>query len=146
MSSALDVNILLYASDTAADRHADAIAFLQAVAEGDEVCYLTWPTVMSYLRMATHPRIFAAPLSPAHARGNIDRLLALPHVRTVSETTGFWDVYRQVTEDLPVRGNLVPDAHVAAILKLHGIRTLYTRDRDFARFDFLRVVDPFATR
>jgi predicted nucleic acid-binding protein len=44
--------------------------------------------------------------------------------------------------EVPARGNLVPDAHIAAILKLHGIRTLYSRDRDFARFAFLRVIDP----
>lgn len=146
MSFALDVNVLLYASDTAAENHVAASEFLRAVAAGDEVCYLAWPTVMSYLRIATHPRIFTAPLSPAQAAGNIDRLLALPHVRCVAEITGFWDIYRELNKDLPVRGNLVPDAHVAAILKLHGIRTLYTRDRDFARFAFLRVIDPFATR
>jgi predicted nucleic acid-binding protein len=44
----------------------------------------------------------------------------------------------------PARGNQVPDAHLAAILKQHGIRTLYTHDRDFRRFDFLRVIDPLA--
>jgi len=42
------------------------------------------------------------------------------------------------------RGNLVPDAHIASLLRQHGIRELYTRDRDFRKFDFLRVYDPFA--
>ena len=40
------------------------------------------------------------------------------------------------------RGNLVPDTHLAALLRQHGVATLYTRDRDFRRFDFLSVIDP----
>jgi toxin-antitoxin system PIN domain toxin len=145
VSFAIDVNILLYASDSSAECHERAVAFLQAVCADAELCYLPWPTVMGYLRMATHPRIFAVPLSPAEAQGNIDRLLALPHVRCVGETDDFWKAYTEAGRDVPARGNLVPDAHVAAILKIHGIRTLYTRDRDFAKYPFLRVIDPCST-
>lgn len=146
MSFALDVNVLLYASDSSSSVHGEALAFLRSIVRGDEVCYLPWPTVMGYLRIATHPRVFATPLSPTEAQGNVDRLLAVPHVRCIAEIDGFWAVYRSLVRDVPARGNLVPDAHVAAILKQHDIRTLYTRDRDFARFAFLRVVNPFADR
>jgi hypothetical protein len=146
VSFALDVNILLYASDSSSAVHAGALDLLRSVALGDEVCYLPWPTVMGYLRIATHPRIFSTPLSPTEAQGNVDRLLERPHVRCVGEADGFWEVYRNLTRDVPARGNLVPDAHIAAILKQHDIRTLYTRDRDFARFAFLRVIDPFTAR
>jgi toxin-antitoxin system PIN domain toxin len=146
VSFALDVNILLYASDSSSAVHAGALDLLRSVALGDEVCYLPWPTVMGYLRIATHPRIFSTPLSPTEAQGNVDRLLERPHVRCVGEADGFWEVYRNLTRDVPARGNLVPDAHIAAILKQHDIRTLYTRDRDFARFGFLRVIDPFTAR
>jgi hypothetical protein len=51
-------------------------------------------------------------------------------------------VYLECTRRLPVRGNAVPDAHLAAILKQNGVTRLYTADRDFRRFDFLRVIDP----
>lgn len=108
MSFALDVNILLYASDASSALHAEALAFLQSVALGDEVCYLAWPTVMGYLRIATHPRIFAKPLSPTEAQGNIDRLLTRPHVRCIGEADGFWGIYRNLTRDVPARGNLIP--------------------------------------
>jgi toxin-antitoxin system PIN domain toxin len=121
-----------------------AQAFLKdAVAGGDLFC-LGWPTVMSYLRLATHPGIFAAPLSPAEALGNVDALVALPHVRLLSEQEGFLEVYREVAGGFPVRGNLVPDAHLAALLRQHGVRTLYTRDADFRKFPFLDVRDPLA--
>jgi uncharacterized protein len=61
-----------------------------------------------------------------------------------AEETGFLKVYREVTGSLPVRGKLVPDAHLVALLRQHGARTLYTRDGDFRKFPFVDVRDPFA--
>jgi predicted nucleic acid-binding protein len=98
---------------------------------------------MSYLRIATHPRIFSAPLSPDEALGNVAALLGLPHVRAVSELDGYLDAYKHVTGGTPVRGNLVPDAHVATILFQHGVRTLYSNDRDFRKFSSIDLRDPF---
>lgn len=71
-------------------------------------------------------------------------VVALPHVRLLAEEPGFLGVYREVTGSLPVRGQLVPDAHLVALLKQHGVRTLYTRDGDFRKFPFVEVRDPFA--
>lgn len=75
---------------------------------------------------------------------NLNALARLPNVRLLSEEPGFLDVYREVSGAFPVRGNLVADAHLAALLRQHGIRTLYTRDTDYRRFEFLEVRDPFA--
>lgn len=144
MSYSLDVNVLVYASDRSSDRHVRARRFVESCAAGPEVLCLTWPTLMSYLRIATHPRTFSAPLAPDEALGNVSALIGLPHVRTVSELDGFLDAYKHVAGEAPVRGNLVPDAQVAAILFQHGIRTLYTNDRDFRKFHSLDVRDPFA--
>ncbi len=143
MSAALDANILLYASDTGSPFQAAAARFLDRIAAGRELFWLAWPTIMAYLRIATHPSIFAAPLSPGDAMQNIDALIGLPHARVLGEDEGFWQTYRILADDIRARGNLVPDAHLAAILRQHGVNTLYTRDRDFRRFGFLRVVDPF---
>lgn len=143
MSFALDTNVLLYASDAGCDVHAEARQFLDSCVRGTDLFYLGWPTVMGYLRMATHPAIFSQPLSPDEARQNVDLLVNLPQVRLLSEADGFWEVYSSLARDVPVRGNLVPDAHLAALLRQHGVRTIYTRDRDFRKFDFLEVRDPF---
>ena len=143
MSYSLDVNLLLYASDRSSNRHARARRFVESCAAGPEILCLTWPTLMSYLRIATHPRIFSAPLSPDEALGIITALIDLPHVRALSELDGFLDAYKHMTGEIPVRGNLVPDAHLATILFQHGIRTLYTNDRDFRKFQSLDVRDPF---
>ena len=143
MSFSCDVNVLLYASDTSSPVHAAALGFLEKAAGGGDLLCLGWPTLMSYLRMATHPRIFASPLTPAEALDNVEALAGLPHARLLAEEPGFLEVYREVTGSFPVRGNLVPDAHLAALLKQHGVRTLFTRDTDFRKFDFLEVRDPF---
>jgi toxin-antitoxin system PIN domain toxin len=144
MSFSCDVNVLLYASDSSSPVHGAAREFLKQAAAGGDIFCLGWPTVMSYLRIATHTGIFSSPLTPGEALGNVEALVALPHVRLLAEEGGFLEVYREVTGGFPVRGNLVPDAHLAALLKQHGVRTLHTRDADFRKFPFLDVHDPFA--
>jgi uncharacterized protein len=145
LSYSIDVNILLYASDQASSRHDAALTFLEdRVADPDLMC-LPWITLFSYLRISTHPHIFARPLSPAEAVSNIEALLNLPRVRVLSENQGFLETYREVTSLFPVRGNFVPDAHLAALLLQHGVRRIYTNDADFRKFTFLDVRNPFAT-
>lgn len=142
MSFALDVNILLYASDSQSRLHGKARSFVESCILQEELFCLCWPTVMSYLRISTHPSVFGRPLTPEEAMTNIDTLLDLPHSRFLAEAEGFWKIYRDVTTQVPTRGNLVPDTHVAALLRQHGVKTLYTHDRDFLKFTFLDVRDP----
>lgn len=142
MSFSIDANILLYASNSQSPHHVVAHRFLVACASGREVVYIAWPTAMAYLRIATHPSIFAAPLRHAEALANLRSLLGRPNVRLVSEKPDFLDLYAEVTGEVPVRGNLVPDAHLATLLLQNGIRTLYTNDVDFRRFDFLDSRNP----
>ncbi len=144
MSFAFDVNVLLYASDAGSPYHERARSFLDACLGGDEVFYIGWETVMSYLRIATHPSVFERPLAPDEAMTNVETLIARPQARLLAEEEGFWAVYRDVTAAVPTRGNLVADARLAALLRLHGVKTLYTRDRDFLKFGFLDVRDPLA--
>lgn len=144
MSYAIDVNLLLYATDPGCDEYDAASAFLKGCVEGSEVCCLAWVTVMSYLRMATHARIFREPLSPSEAVANIDALLGLAHVRVLGENDGFWAGYKEIVSEVRARANLVPDAHLATILRQYGVKVLYTRDRDFRKFAFLEVRDPLA--
>ena len=143
MSYAVDVNVLLYASDRSSPRYEAGQRFVQRCAAGPEVFCLAWPTVMAYLRIATHSGIFGEPLTPNEAMANVSSLIERPHVRTIAELDGFLDAYAHVTGETSVRGNLVPDAHLAAILFQHGVATLYTLDRDFLKFPTLDVRDPF---
>lgn len=144
MSSAIDVNVLLYASDESSRFHDTALELLDRLARGPELLYVFWPVVIGYLRMATHPAIFPRPLSPEDALHNVEQLIGLPHARTAGEAEGFWDAYLAATAGFVVRGNLVSDAHLVALMRQNGVATLWTHDRDFRKFEQVRVRDPFA--
>jgi toxin-antitoxin system PIN domain toxin len=117
---------------------------LEELAAGPTLLYVFWPTVMAYLRIATHPSVFERPLSPDSALRNVERLLAAPAVQTAGEEPRFWPLFREVANDGAARGNLIPDAHLVALMRQNGVRTIWTHDRDFHRFPGLDVRDPFA--
>lgn len=144
MSSSVDVNVLLYASDESSPFHTQALDLIERLALGPDLLYLLWPAVIGYLRIATHSAIFPRPLSMEKATGNVEELLELPHVRAVGEGDDFWRVYRSTTSGMVVRGNLVPNAHLVSLMREHGVGTLWTHDRDFRAFEGIRIRDPFA--
>ncbi len=144
MSATVDANVLLYASDEASPRHARAGQLLEELAAGPALLYVFWPTVMAYLRISTHPSVFESPLHPELAYGNIERLLDSPAVQTAGEEPRFWPLFRETADEGAARGNLVPDAHLVALMRQNGVRTIWTHDRDYRRFAGLDVRDPFA--
>lgn len=146
MSVTVDTNVLLYASNSDALEHERAGALLGHLAAGPSLVVLLWPTLMGYLRLATHPSIFSSPLAPAEALANVESLLQRPHVRAAGEIEGFWTSYRRVTDTVTSRGNLVPDAHLVALMHQHGVSRIWSRDRDLRKFDGITVSDPFTDR
>lgn len=142
MSVTVDANVLLYASDESSPGHRACRDLLEFLAAGPSLVHLFWPVVMAYLWIATHPRIFERPLEPAVARANLDALVSRPHVRTPGEGGGFWRSYGEVVTGDAVRGDLVSDAHVAALMREHGVSTIWTSDRGFRRFPGITARDP----
>jgi len=146
VTTTVDTNVLVYASDTGAPEHARANALLEHLAAGPDLVVLLWPALLGYLRIVTHPAICGAPLPFEVARANVEALLALPHVRAAGETAEHWRAFCAVTDATPVRGNLVPDAHLVALMRTHGVHHIWSRDRDLRRFDAISVSDPFEDR
>ena len=144
MSFSIDVNLLIYAANASVPEHKRAVAFLRDCAEGSEAFYLTWPTVMAFLRICTHHRVFPEPMTFGEATERVAALLCLSHVRMIGESGQFWETFMKASDEIQPRGNLVLDAHLAALLHDNGVRTLYTNDTDFRRFPFLRVINPLA--
>lgn len=143
MSATVDANVLVYASNEADAVHAPARALVQRLAAGPGLVYLFWPALMGYLRIVTHPAILPRPLEPSAAIENVGALLAQPHVRAPGEADGLWELLCSEPAST-LRGNAVPDAHIVALMRQHGVSTIYTRDRGFRRFDGIRAEDPFA--
>jgi toxin-antitoxin system PIN domain toxin len=142
VSATVDANVLVYASNEADPVHAPARALVERLAAGPELVYLFWPVLMGYIRIVTHRAILPRPLAPADAIANVTALLSRKHVRAPGEAEGFWDIYRAGPANR-LRGNAVPDGHIAGLMRQNGVTTIYTRDRDFRRFDGIRVEDPF---
>ncbi len=143
MPSTVDANVLVYASQQSSEFHDRAEAFVAHLAEGPELVYLFWPVVMAYLRVSTHPSVFGVPLTSAEAQANIGRIIEFPNVRVVGEQDRFWALYRAIAIDVRPTGNLVPDAHLVALMRENEVRTIWTHDRDFRKFDGIEVRDPF---
>jgi len=146
VTSTVDANVLLYASDASSERFDPAADFLERWSRGPDLVYVFWPTLMAYLRIATHPHIFDSPLEAGLAEANIATLLARPHVQTGAEDDRFWTTWRNTTKGMVVRGNLVPDAHLVALMRQHGVSEIWSLDRDMRKFEGIRVRDPFAAR
>ncbi len=142
MSATVDTNVLLYAANADDDAHTVARELLERLAGGPDLLYLFWPTIMGFLRIATHSAIFPHPYPPERALAAIASLLDRPNVRARGEHDGFWEFYR-ATAQAQTRGNHVPDAHLAALMRQHGVTIIYTRDRDFRRYDGIDARDPF---
>ena len=143
MSTTIDANVLIYASSTADHRSAAAVELVERLAEGPEILTLFWPTVLAYIRLSTHPSLSEQPLTLSEATENMQRLMAPPHVRTLGEGGRFWSTFLPAAAEVRASGNLVPDAHLVGLMREHGVRTIWTHDRDFRKFDGIEVRDPF---
>ncbi|MFN8622567.1 MAG: type II toxin-antitoxin system VapC family toxin [Chloroflexota bacterium] len=136
-----DLNLLLYAVDERAAPHAAALDWWNATLSGNETVGLPWAVLLGFLRLTTNPRIFAAPLDPADALDYLDRWLAHPATTVIEPTARHARVLRDLLGPTGTGGNLVADAHLAALAIEHGAE-LCSADRDFGRFPGLRWMNP----
>lgn len=139
----LDANVLLYAYNSASEQHDRCRNWLEAALNGTEQIGLPWQTLVAFIRIATHPRVFRRPLLVAEAVEVVDEWLACPQVMLVEPADGHWARLKQHLIDAQASGALVPDAALAALALEQGA-TLCSTDRDFARFRELKLVNPGA--
>lgn len=136
-----DLNLLIYAIDESAPNHPAASRWWDETLSGSETVGLAWSVLLGFLRLTTNPRVFEAPLSAPEALDYIDRWLAHPITAVVDPTSSHARVLRDLLSRTGAAGNLVADAHLAALAITHGA-TLCSADRDFGRFPGLEWVDP----
>lgn len=139
----IDVNILMYAINEDDLLYQTVSKWWSQALAGSEPIGITWSVIHGYLRLATHPRIFSRPQSVHQATDQIDRWLSHPNVLVIAEADDHWRVLRELVREVGTVGNLVADAHLAAIA-ISRASTLVSCDRDFARFRQLRWENPAA--
>ena len=141
---AVDTNVLVFAEITTSLHHDTARSLLTELAEGSVPWAIPWPCVYEFLRVVTHPRVYHPPVPLDRARADLSRILASPSLVLLSETEYHVEFLERVVAASGATGNLVHDAHIAALCLEHGVSELATGDRDFHRFGDLRIVNPFA--
>jgi uncharacterized protein len=139
----VDVNILVYASFDSLIQHAPAREWLDQQLAGSAAVALPWPSLLGFLRLATNARMFERPLTMADAWQQVTMWLGAEPVWTPGPTERHAEVLGNLLAQPGVHGNLVPDAHLAALAIEHGL-TLCSTDGDFARFPGLRWLNPIA--
>lgn len=140
---ALDTNLLVYAHQNDSPWREQAINAIRPVVEGRTPWALPWPVVHEFYGVVTHKR-FKVPSTPAEALGMLRALIASPTVQLIGESPGHFDVLAELIEKARINGPTVHDARIAAICISHGVRELWSVDRDFSRFPALRVRNPLA--
>lgn len=141
---AVDTNILVYAQLAPLPEHARAHKLLEDMATGSAPWAIPWPCLYEYLRVISHPRLHHPPLPIRNALGELAELLRSPSLVLLQETSDHWDFLERAIEESGATGNLIYDAHIAALCLEHGVSELISADRDFARFPSLKVHNPFA--
>ena len=137
----IDANVLLFARDSASERHHAAREFLEDALNGPTRVGLPWPSLTAFLRIATHPRVYVEPLTTQQAWTQVESWLAAPASWVPVPTTRHAEVLGELLRRSGVTGNLMADAHLAALAIEHGLE-LCSSDSDFARFPGLRWRDP----
>lgn len=137
----VDVNVLIYAVDGLSAHHDRARNWLERLINDGDTVALPWAVLTGFVRLTTKPQIVKAPLSVDAALDFIDGLLALPNVVVVHPTDRHASILRALLAPLGTGGNLIADAHLAALSIEYGAE-LTSFDRDFGRFRGVRWVEP----
>ena len=140
---ALDTNVLVYARREETRYHDEAKRLVSSLAEGDEPWAIAWPCVYEFVRVVTHPRVFSPPTPVTTVLDDLQSLLKSPSLTVLGEGPAHLLQMDRTIRNSRATGNLVHDAHIAALLIEHGVAEVLTADRDFTRFHGLRVRDPF---
>jgi toxin-antitoxin system PIN domain toxin len=137
----VDLNLLLYATNSDLPHHAAARTWWEEAVSADETIGLAWAVVLGFVRISTSRAILPKPLTPRRAFEIVDDWLAQPSVRVVEPTDRHWGIFKSLLEGIGTAGNLSSDAHLAALAIEHGA-LLCSADRDFGRFPHLRWRNP----
>jgi toxin-antitoxin system PIN domain toxin len=139
---ALDSNLLIYAHRRDSEWFSDARDRVAELAMSRQSWAIPYPCIHEFVRNVTDPRIYAEPTSLDRALAQIGAWAEIPTLRLLGEGGRHLDLLGDVARSGRVRGAAIHDARIAAICLEHGVRELWSADRDFSRFPALRTRNP----
>lgn len=137
-----DVNILVYAHREDSTNHSAIRDWLETLITGDQVYGMSDIVLSGFLRVVTHPRVFNPPSSIDEALSFVTDVRDQPNCVLIQPGPRHWGIFKHLCKTAGVKGNLVPDAYLAALAIESGCEWI-TTDRDFARFPQLTWRHPF---
>ena len=138
----VDANVLVYATDAGASQHDAALAWLDGhLAGAPRYVALPWPSILAYLRLVTNPRIYSPPAAVTEAWQRVEDWLSRPAAWIPAPGSRHSQVLSEIIREVGPTGNLVPDAHLAALAREHGL-TVVSTDSDFAKFRKIAWLNP----
>ena len=140
-----DANLLLYAEDSLSEHHEAARTWWDAQLSGSDQVGLCWPVLTAFVRIGTNARLHQRPLTAREAVERVQSWLDQPCARLVVPGDQHWTCFQQMLRKGNAVGNLVSDAHLAALAVEHNC-VLYSTDSDFSRFRGLKWINPIASR
>lgn len=139
---AVDTNLLVYAHREDSPFHKPAFDRVAELAMGPAGWAIPWPCVHEFLAIVTHPQIYSPPTPLPSALDQVDAWVESPSLVLLAESTAHWPTLRVLLLEGRIAGPQVHDARVVALCRQHGVRELWSADRDFSRFPGLSVVNP----
>ena len=139
---AVDTNILVYAHRADSPWHEAAYRSIAELAQGDAFWGVPWPCIHEFLAVTTHPRIYNPPTPLPKAIKQVEIWMESPSMRILGELAGHWKELKDIVSTGQIVGGAVHDARVAAICVEHGVREIWSADRDFTRVSGLIVRNP----
>jgi toxin-antitoxin system PIN domain toxin len=136
-----DANVLLHAVNTSAVQREPARQWLERALSGSEAIGFAWSAILAFVRVSSHPSLFPSPLPVSDAVATVQDWLAQPPAVIVTPGPRHLELLGGLLADTGTGGNLVPDAHLAA-LALENRATIVSFDRDFGRFAGVRLEVP----
>jgi toxin-antitoxin system PIN domain toxin len=133
----VDANVLVYATDEDAPLHGRAREWLLAAFARGEAIGFAWVVLLAFVRLSTHVAVFPRPLTPEQAVDVVDLWLRQPASVVLEPGHRHSSLLRGLLLETGTAGNLVNDAHLAALALEHGA-TIVSFDRDFGRFEGVR--------
>jgi uncharacterized protein len=140
---AVDTNILIYAHRLEyAAMHHRALESLRTLIEGADAWAIPWPCAHEFIAIVSHPRIFAHPTPIGESLDILAEFARSAGFQWLAESTGYFETLRKISEAANVQGPRIHDARIAALCLHHGVRELWTADRDFSAFPRLKTCNP----
>jgi len=137
----VDANLLLYAEDSLSEHHQSAAEWWDRRLSSAEPVCICWPVLNAFIRIGTNHRLQQRPLSLREVCERVQSWFEQPCVRLIQPTEHHWSIFQRMLKEANATGNLVSDAHLAALAIEHNC-VLHSTDADLARFPNLKWKNP----